>query len=209
MPALWIPAALGVATTVVLNGRLLDLGDVFWTASTALPGVAVVVVVSLLVFLAGRRAAWALAALVVVTAVDLGVYGLGFVRREPPRRLVELIGRIPQAPAHPADAYAAAPDEGPFRSNLIVMRGYRLTTGYVGLFPASRHPLGSEEALRLAGTLFLFTTEGTRLPFKESAARIRLLDDAGQPASGLVTLAVDRPARLVAHVEAPARRSWP
>jgi hypothetical protein len=211
LPALWIPAALGLATTVVLNGRLMSFTpQVFAPVATAAPGVAVVALVTLLVFLAGRGrgrlAAVALAALIVVTAADLGAYGIGFIRGEPPRPIIALIGPILRAPSAPEEAYAAVSDEGPFRSNLLVLQGYRLTTGYAGLFPGSRHPLGSDEALRLSGTRWLFTTEGARLPFAGGVPRVRLLDEGGQPASGVVRLAIDRPGRLVVHVEAPGRR---
>ena len=207
MPALWIPAALALATTAALNGRLVSYeGIPFAPVAAAAPGVAVVVVVTLLVFIAGRRMGWALAALIVVTAADLGAYGVGFVRREPARTIGELIGPVTRAPVGLGISYVAAPADGPFRSNLLVMQGYRLTNGYAGLFPANRHELEGEIALRLAGTRWIFTAEGVRVRFENGAARIRLLDESGQPASGTVRLAVDRPGRLVAHVDAPARR---
>ena len=74
--ALWDPAALGVVTTIALNTGLLP------SAGTRLPGVSrrppgcrVVGAVTLLVYLAARRVRWALAALVIVTAADLGAVG--------------------------------------------------------------------------------------------------------------------------------------
>ena len=75
-PPLWIPAALGVATTIALNMRLLPYGRHTSRAQPAAPaGVAIVAAVTLLVYLAGRRVRWAVAALVVVTAADLGAVG--------------------------------------------------------------------------------------------------------------------------------------
>ncbi len=96
--ALWIPAALGIATTVALNTGLLPYGrHTFARASVAAPGVAIVIAVTLLVFLAGRRVRWAIAALVVVTAVDLAAWGIRFVYREPARTIADT-DRRPSSP---------------------------------------------------------------------------------------------------------------
>jgi hypothetical protein len=207
MAALWIPAALGIVTTLALNSRLLPYGrHTFASASAAAVGVAFVVVVTLLVYLAGRRVRWALAALVVGTAADLGVWGIRFIYREPARTIQELTQAVPPAPANPADSYASAPALGPYRSNLLVMRGYRLTSGYVGLFPATRHPLESEIARRLSGTRWLFTPDGVRHPAEGSVERVRLLDGQGHSSTGTALLAIDRPGHLLAYVNVPGRR---
>jgi hypothetical protein len=207
MVALWIPAALGIATTLVLSARLLRYDrHTFASAAAAAPGVAIVVAVTLLVYLSGRRVRGALAILVVVTMADLGAWGLRFIYREPARTIPELTQAVPPAPDDPPDSYASAPALGPYRSDLLVMRGYRLTSGYVGLFPASRHPLDSDFALRLAGTRWFFTPDGVRHPAVGGVERVRLLDEQGHGATGTTRLAIDRPGRLVAHVDAPGRR---
>ncbi len=202
MIPLWIPATLGVATTCALNTHVLPYGK--YTFASTLPaatGVAFVILVTLLVYLAGRRVRWALAALIVVTAFDLGWWGIRFVYRQPARRISALGQEVPLAPENPADSYAASP----YATDVLVLRGYRLTTGYVGLFPATRYPLDSEIALRLSGTRWIFTPDGARLP-ADGVPRARLLDAQGHGATGTVRLAVDRPGRLVAHVDAPGRR---
>jgi hypothetical protein len=205
--AVWIPTALGVATTVALNGHLLSFGThTFASAGAAAPGVAIVAAVTLLVHLAARRVRWALAALVVVTAVDLGALGIRFIYREPPRTIADLTEAVPPAPAAAADSYAAAPAEGPYKSDLLVLRGYRLTSGYAGLFPASRHPLDSEIGRRLSGTRWIVTPDGTRHPADGAVPRVRLLDELGRDAAGSARLVVDRPGRLVAAVDAPGPR---
>ncbi len=76
------------------------------------------------------------------------------------------------------------------------MRGYRLTNGYVGLFPASQQPLDSELNLKLSGTRWVFTEDGVRHPFVGGVARVRLLDELGQEATGTAVLAVERPRRM-------------
>jgi hypothetical protein len=206
MAALWVPAALGIATTLALNGRLLFDGQAFAGVAPAAGGVAIVVAVTVLIFLAGRRQRWAIAGVIVVTAIDLGVWGIRFIYREPPRSIAELTQHIPRAPGNPADSYAVAAAGWPYLSNLFVMRGYRLSSGYVGLFPATRHAFDSEAARRLSGTRWIFTPDGARHPADGGVARVRLIDEQGRAASGQAWLAVDRPGRLVAQVAAPGRR---
>jgi hypothetical protein len=207
MAPLWIPAALGIVTTLALNSHLLGYGrHTFASASAAAPGVAIVAAVTLLVFLAGRRVRWAIAALVVVTAADLAAWGIRFVYQEPARTIAKLIAAIPAAPRNPADSYASATDRGPYRSDLLVMRGYRLTSGYVGLYPATLHPLDGDVARELSGTRWSFTPEGVRQPAEGGVARVRLLDEQRREAAGSARLAVDRPGELVAEVDAPGRR---
>jgi hypothetical protein len=207
MAALWIPAALGIATTLALNSRLLPYGPhTFASASVAAAGVAIIVVVTLLVYLAGRRVRWAIAALVVVTAADLGAWGIRFIYERPARTVAELTADMPPAPDETADSYASATERGPARSNLPVLRGYRLTSGYVALYPATRHPLDSDIARRLSGTRWSFAADGIRHPVEGGVARMRLLDERGHGATGNARLVVDRPGDLVAQVDAPGRR---
>lgn len=205
--ALWIPAALGVVTTIALNSGVLGYGrQTFETAWHAAPGVALIAAVTLLVYLAGRnRAAWALPALVVVTTLDLGLWGMLFVYRDPAQRIDELAATAPLAPSEPEESYAFATRYSPYFSNVLILRGYRLTSGYAGLFPASRHPLEGEAVRRLSGTRWLFPPDGFRRPF-DGVDRVRLLDEAGQPATGSAKMAVDRPGRLAADIDAPGRR---
>ena len=88
----WVPTLLGVATLVGLNAGLLPYGrHTAATVAGAAPGVALVATVTLLVILAARRVRWALPALVLITAADLGVYGIGFIYREPARSIDRLM----------------------------------------------------------------------------------------------------------------------
>jgi hypothetical protein len=207
MPALWIPAALGIATTLTLNTRVLPYGpQTFAPAIAAGAGPAFGLAVTLLVFFAGRQMRWAVAALVIVTAADLGVWGIPYIFREAPRTIAELTQGIPQAPANPADSYAFSEARGIY-PNVLVMRGYRLTTGYVGLFPATFYPRDSEIVVRLSGTKWLFTTDGVRHPAHGGVERVRLLDEQGHAATGVASMVIDRPGLLVVDVAAPGRRT--
>jgi len=207
MIALWVPAALGIATTLALNTRLLGYGrHTFASAAVAAPGIAVIIAVTLLVFLAGRRVRWAIAALVVVTAIDLAAWGIRFVYREPARTIRTLIQAIEQPPDNVVESYASAPENGRYRSDILVMAGYRLTSGYVGLFPAVEHPLDSTLAMELSGRRWFFTPDGVRHPAVGAVERVRLLDEKGEGATGKAVLIGDRPGNLVAQVNAPGRR---
>jgi hypothetical protein len=208
VPVLWLPAALGIVTTLLLNTGVLPYGPhTFAGAATASSGVAIVVIVTLLTTVAGWRAAWAIPALVVVTALDLAAWGIRFVYLVPARTIASLAENSPPAPAAPADAYAFVQRHGPYSSDVLVLRGYRLTSGYVGLFPATTHPLESDAAIRLTGTRWIFTPDGNRQPFTGAVARVRLLDEHGRDATGSARLAVDRPGRIVADVDAEAPRT--
>jgi len=142
----------------------------------------------------------------VATTVDLAMWGIGFIYQQPPRTIAELTRGVPRAPAVPADAYAAAPVEGRLRSNVLVLAGYRLTTGYAGLFPASYHRLNGDIALWLSGTRWVFSPAGYRDRTDDGVPRIRLMDEQGADASGTIRLDVDRPGYLVATVNVPGRR---
>jgi hypothetical protein len=208
MPALWIPAALGIVTTLALNTGVLPYGpQTFSRAAVAAKGAAIVVAVTLLVFLAGRQIRWAIFAVVIVTAADLGAWGILYIYSQPPQTIEALMQGIPEAPADPAESYASAPLRGQYRTDLLVLRGYRLTSGYVGLFPATFHPRDSETAARLSGTKWFFTNDLVRHPFSGGVERVRLLDEQGQVATGEATIVVDRPGRIVVDVVAPGRRT--
>jgi hypothetical protein len=199
----WVPTLLGVATLAGFNAGLLPIGrHTAATVAGAAPGVALVATVTLLVVLAARRVRWALPALVVVTAADLAFYGIRFVYREPAQSIARLMVTIEPAPSRPEDSYAAAPDAGTYAKNLLVLRGYRLTTGYAGFFPAVRHPIGGEMSRLLSGTRWTFTPEGVRRPAPGGVERARLIDDRGQQALGRVQLTADRPGHLAASVRA-------
>lgn len=207
LPILWVPAALSVGTLVLFNARVLRDGkQTFASAQAAAPGVAFVVGVTLLVFLAARRVRWALPALAIVTMADLGVWGIGFIYREAPRTIASLTEAVTPPPIGTADSYASAPGVGPFRGDIVVMKGYRLTSGYVALDPATRHPLDSAIWRQLSGTRWMIAPYGARLPVAGSVERARLLDDEGQASSGAARVAVDRPGYIVVQVEAPGPR---
>jgi hypothetical protein len=141
-----------------------------------------------------------------VTTLDLAAWGILYIYREPAKSIGELADTAPVAPASVPESYAFAARYSPYFSDVLILRGYRLTSGYVGLFPASRHPLEGEASRRLSGTRWIFPPDGFRRAFDDAVERVRLLDEQGQVATGRARLAVDRPGHLVAEVDAPGRR---
>ena len=75
--------------------------------------------------------------------------------------ILKLIAMIPPAPDTTADAYAFVHVGRAIDPNLYVMRGYRLTTGYLGLYPAVSHPVDNPWAMQLSGTRWIFTRDGS------------------------------------------------
>ena len=204
--ALWIPAALAIASTIALNGGLLIRSRHLATLAHAAPGAAMVLAVTMLVYLAARRVRWAVAGLVFVTAIDLGFWGIRFVRRQRPQTLDQLVGRLPLAPPTPANAYASAYDAGPYGYNVPVLRGYRLTSGYVGLVPATTHHVDGTRALQWAGTRWVITRKGAAKWTDMGVPRARFEDAEGSESTEGVDLTVDWPGRLVLRARAPGPR---
>jgi hypothetical protein len=206
--AIAVPVTIALAALLLANaGWFASDRFGFSTVTEAAPGVAIAAAAALLVFLAARRIPWALPALAVLTAADLARWGIDFMYREPPRPVAAIAHAAPAAPREIEASYAAATDDGMYLKNRLVLRGYRLTSGYVGLYPAARHPPGSDEATRLSGTRWRFAPDGHRDSVVGSVSRVRVIDRDGlTDASGRARMALDRPGRLVVHVDAPGPR---
>jgi len=201
MRAVWSPLILGLLSLLVtaLFSRARD--PIFAGPMHAAAGLAFVLAATVLLVLAARRMPWALAALAVFTAFDLGAWGIRFVYRERPRTIESLTQAIEAPGDAVADSYAAAPAEGRYRSDLLVLRGYRLTSGYVALYPSSRNGLDTPAFRRLSGTRWVFSTDGVRTPAPDGVARARLLDSTGHEAPGRVEVVTDRPGHIVVRVD--------
>lgn len=172
---------MGVSAAVAVSG-LATLGSPLVSdAWHVLLGLALMAVAALLVALAARGFAPALAALVLMTAADLGCYGLSYSvwpRAEPIETLIEHAPKPSGAPtsrvvAAPIAAGGQARPSGPVRAvgddpaaamgevagadpetrtgNEIVLAGWSRADGYAGLEPARSLRLDSLPALRVAG----------------------------------------------------------
>ena len=207
MPVLWIPPLLGVGTTLLLNSGILGYGEMTFAPMThAAEGVGFVVLVTLVLFLAGRRIVWALPAVIALTAFDLRMWAVPFIQDEPAKRLATLTQAIEHAPRDPAGTYATSPLHGVYQKNVPALKGYRVTNAYVGLFPSTYYPLDSRESLKLSGTRWAISHDGIRAPFDGGVSRVRLLDEKELPADGVALMVKDKPGLLVVRVETSARR---
>jgi hypothetical protein len=175
---LWIPAALSVLTTIALNGRLLHVfaDDLVAPMGAAAAGSLWFVVVTALTTLGAGKARWAVGGLVLVTAADLGWSGIREVYRFPPRTIESLRAGMPR----PSDV----PDPGPLLigdagrpGNLLVLNGFRLSSGYVALTPAAYFEPSSPAGLFLSGTHWIWRPLAGLERVPDAADRARLVTD--------------------------------
>lgn len=190
---LWIPAALSLITTLALNTRILPVArDLpLSSAGRAMLGTIVVLAVTATVALAARGRRWAMAALVVVTAADLASWGVREVWREPPQTIESLYAAA-EPPLDPSGRETLYKSTFDFPGNILVLRGYRLSSGYTALPPATYFHVSSPIALQLSGTIWDYTPNG-RQPLAGAVSRARML------AAGRLTGAFGRDFALVDH----------
>ncbi len=147
-------------------------------------GPLIILVCSSLVIAATRGRRWALPVLVLVSAADLGVYGLSY-GVYGPWQSIEAISR-------PA---MGLPEEARGRvvaglSNPAILSGHRTIDGYVGLFPSKLLDYDDLSALRLAGVEWVSSEYAERaelglaadssgwLRLPDPLARIRMVSHA-------------------------------
>jgi hypothetical protein len=133
------------AVAVARRGDLAPFAqrNVFLTAS----GVAIVAAGAVLVAAAARGKCWALAGLVLFTALDQGLYGLSYVHKKRPETLARY---IPKA-SLPVDSTYYRIERSPAHTNSPILAGYRLSNGFVSFPPTSALDYTKTAALRVAG----------------------------------------------------------
>jgi hypothetical protein len=200
-------ALLSVLTTLLLNTHVLPVrADLpVGPVGPAAIGTGIVVAVTIAMLLAGRGVRWGVPLLIVLTAADLGFWGLEYVYRDKPNTIASLSRGLP----HVTHARAVVGYED-FWQDRPVLKGYKLIGGYVGLYPNIRYT--STEFRQRAGAQWTIETDGTltKLPWK-APPRARLMQEpetAAVPPGdlGWARLVVDRPGRLVVKTSAPGRR---
>jgi hypothetical protein len=171
----------------------------------------------------GRR--WALPALVVFTAIDLGVYGLTYGVYRGATSLDDYVAQTP-APSTIGDTRVAldlAPPngEGVHAGNQILLRGFSRIDGYAGLEPARQLNYRTIDALRFAGVKIVSTAAQIEetwrlrdrghgwLEVPDPLPRARLVkpyfdeNEFAPPAAGSVQIVGDRPGEIVVSVDSP------
>jgi len=128
----------------ILSGRIAEGA---WPATTGplLAGCAF-----LLVLAAGRGSRAALAGLILFTAADLGVYGLSYMRSEPPATFEAIADSIRLPERESFFRIEAFPTTG----MTATIKGFRLVTGYMGLPPAKVLDYKETGPLRLASAAY-------------------------------------------------------
>jgi hypothetical protein len=175
---LWVPAVFSTAVTAAIELRLLPVfAGLLAPAATAAIGPALLIATTALIALAARGRRVAPALLVVLTALDLGRAGPYEIYRIPPTSLEALKADLPRLPAEPREGRLFVGTQF-ISSNLAVLNGFRLSSGYVALVPAMYLDPMSRLALRLSGTTWRRPAEGPLEPIAGAFPRARLLSNA-------------------------------
>jgi hypothetical protein len=135
-------------------------------------GPVIIAVAVCLVLRANRGARWAMAILVVFTAVDLGAYGMSYAVFGHTDSLPKFIANIDVPPGLPpqrvaldlANGTEAAPGQKTVRAgDEILLAGCQRVDGYAGLEPAKQLDYRDPAALRAAGVKWLTAQAGTQV----------------------------------------------
>lgn len=183
--SLW-PLAITIAISVGLTLGAGALAGSSWAASRHLlfssvlragPWSGLVVAAALTLALAARGVPWALPALIVLAAIDQGLWGYTYAYRWGPIRTIAELAESAFVPpgAQPGDLISPMIGAGPV--NLPILRGLLLTSGYNGLEPASVLDPADRWTERLAGVAW--RPDGSRwVHVSDSMPRARLVADA-------------------------------
>jgi len=232
-----IPLALSVATLLIgpsiAGTSWVATHEVaFSSSSRAAVGVALLAATTVLMMTAGRGVTAAVSTLVLLAALDLGLWGYRYAWRiDPPRTIAELasVVTIPSS-ALPGDH--VLPVRNQKERNLPVLRGFRLTAGYLGLAPRTTIDPDDPLAQRLMGVRW-HSGEAGWVRVEDSMPRARLVSsvrssdriaedvlsidisrvaltdrDPGDLSSdskpGSARVVIDRPGRIEVETNAPA-----
>jgi len=178
-----VPPAFSVLAVICVWGWLGGRSDPFLSGQCApfprlLIGPALIVAATLLMVLAARGVRHVVIALLLFGAVDLGFYGLSYVRRTrayPIERVIAWLPTPPDAALHRlyADDWSA--------SNRLLMRGLRLANGYAGLYPRKTLDYSRELCQQAAGVQWTWVErprQGWRWAGLPPMPRARLLSQA-------------------------------
>jgi hypothetical protein len=202
-------AILSVLTTALVNTHAIRLPAAIPVApfTQAAGGTALVLAVTFVFVLAARHVPWAPAALIAITAADLGFWGIGYVYRQPPHRIDVLTFGIPPAPRG-GPTRVAVPGRWADR---LVLKDYQIVPGYLGLYPATENATDSTAFLRLAGVRRTVADDGTMTAVEEPVPRARMLGTEARserraPACAVCSVAVirDEPGDIVVRTASTA-----
>ena len=152
---------LGILSAIVALSLFLAIaGPVLWpeyvaAASLVWTGPLLIALAAGLVVLARQQGKWAIPALMLMSAVDLGAYGMSYAVYPQSATFDEYLASIPRPPGPPRQRVAldllAANQSGLHAGNQMLLRGYERADGYAGLEPLRQLDYRQTAALRLAG----------------------------------------------------------
>ena len=158
-------------------------------------GAGLLVAAAALIVLAAAGNRNALLLIPLFAALDLGVWGYSYVWSSPPRTIEQLMELADSPPAAAPGTLVHIPtSDAP--GNLLLLRGYRLFTPYLGLPPARALPENNVSTLRLAGVQWVRGSAGW-ISVPQPMERVRILAIAQvstDPARDLDTLDISRTA---------------
>ena len=165
---LW-PLAVPVALSIVTTVAAAALAQSAWARAHDLslsslvrgaPWTMVVALSAALFAMASRGARWCVPALIVLAALDLGLWGYSYVYRWGPIRTIADLIKDADAPptARRGDLLAPMVEGG--SGNVGVLRGLRLTPGYTGLVPSSVLDMSDPVARQIVGVAWRETATG-------------------------------------------------
>ena len=170
--ALCAIAAASALTTVLWNTHILPApaGLPVAPAAKAVSGTAFVVAVTVAFVLAARHVQWAPAALIVITAADLGFWGIRYVYRDLPQPIRAVAVAVP--PASQAGVRVVSADRW---ANRLILNGYEIVPGYMGLYPATEHPPAGRWFQAMAGARWNVAEDGSFTPIPDAQPRAHFL----------------------------------
>jgi hypothetical protein len=214
MRPLWflcVPALLSVLTTILVSSRLLHVlpTSLLSPLSVAAVGTLFVVGTTILMLLAAQGRRGALPALVLLAAVDLGWGGIRQMYVVVPRSVASLMAGMPRPSDTPGvDRLFISGPGTP--GNLLLLNGFRLSSGYVALEPARYLDPASTRALQLSGSNWIWLTNTGLQRIAGAVDRARLIPEGHADdtpgfvsSSGAARLIVDRPGDIVVETTAP------
>jgi hypothetical protein len=170
-----------------------------WPVSFGAVGAMLILAATGLVVGAFRGVRWAPWCLAVFTLADLTLWGYSFIWREQPQHLAQLVGRFPEPPGAPQSGRVHVTGGMDWLyGDVLVMRGYRLASGYVGLRPTRTLSPDEVTGQRLLGVRWVFR-DGRWGEVSDPLPRARLVADAvvtADVAGSLRTIDVRRTALL-------------
>jgi hypothetical protein len=179
---LLVPAAIGL----LLTAGAVRLEPTMWasahhltlsSAGRAWPWTLPMIVVATLVMIGARGTAWAVPILIVCTAGDLGAWGYSYAYRWGPLRSIDELAATAEVPPHasPGDLIVPIGERAP--QDLALLRGFRLTSGYNGIEPASALDWNDSLTARIAGAVWRPAGSGWA-PVRDPMPRARLVSEA-------------------------------